>query len=762
LRCGLVLFIALGGWSLSAAEPDVQTVNVRGLQVGATTTITIDGDRLGGNPRLLLPFRAKSTVKPGATEKKVTLDVELGGSIVPGYHHLRLATDGGVSLPVIIGVDRLPQLPPSQSIGQLPCTMTGTVINSSIDETTFTGKAGEKVLVEIEAQRLGSKLRPVVHLYGPKRVQVGWSWPTAALHGDTRLEATLPADGTYTIAVHDLEYAGPPPGFFRLKVGQWSQVDQVFPPVAGKESKSVELIGPGNPVRVDLPAMATGPYAKLDFPKDGLWSGPRPIVELSGRPEMLEQPANGKAQDLPAGPVAVSGRLGTAFEEDLYRLPVTPGTRLRLEVFAERLGSPIDVALVVRNEAGAEVARAEDSPGTLDPALEYAVPDRVTAIQVGVIDSQGRGGPRGIYRLTVDPVPPAGPPEPRLFTPGQRVSLANGGRYVLPVFADRRGYAGRIDLAASGLQPSAKIEGTTIAADADGVLVTITAIGAGPAGVTNWHGRTADGRDVPVVLRGHPLERLQPWLATELAFAPTTAKADEFTLDWRGLAADAGLSPAGKLALPVKVQRADPAAPVRFTLLTSQAPPLANGQPNPNAAIRAERPVELAAKATDAEVPVVVPPELSADAYDVAVQAELLAADKRAVLATAFTPVRRLAVKRPVALKLEGPATVEAKLDPKAGATVEVVGQVERLNGFKGEATVTLTGVPAGVRADPVTVKADATRFTMKVVVPPTTPPGETKGLKLAATVAPDPKQPNQRVRGRDVDLTLVVQAGKK
>ena len=57
------------------------------------------------------------------------------------------------------------------------------------------------------------------------------------------------------------------------------------------------------------------------------------------------------------------------------------------------------MALVIRNDAGAELARAEDSPGTLDPMLEYAVPDKVTSIVVCVLDAQGRGGPRGIYRL---------------------------------------------------------------------------------------------------------------------------------------------------------------------------------------------------------------------------------------------------------------------------------------------------------------------------------------------------------------------------
>ena len=72
-------------------------------------------------------------------------------------------------------------------------------------------------------------------------------------------------------------------------------------------------------------------------------------------------------------------------------------------MFAERYGSPLDAALVVRNEQGTELARVEDSPGTLDPILEYTVPATVTAVVVGVVDSQGRGGPGAVYRLVVEP-----------------------------------------------------------------------------------------------------------------------------------------------------------------------------------------------------------------------------------------------------------------------------------------------------------------------------------------------------------------------
>src|SRR5206468_10355571 len=130
----------------------------------------------------------------------------------------------------------------------------------------------------------------------------------------------------------------------------------------------------------------------------------------------------------------------TADDEPRYRVPVKPLTKVRLEIFAERIGSPIDIALVVRNEKGDQLARAEDSPGTLDPILEYAVPDKMTSIIVGVVDAQGRGGPRGIYRLVIEPQGLRR--DFRLTTGVQRVSLPFGGRMVAPVFAERRGYPG--------------------------------------------------------------------------------------------------------------------------------------------------------------------------------------------------------------------------------------------------------------------------------------------------------------------------------
>lgn len=80
-------FFVLGP-SIPAAEPAIRNLDIRGLRVGGTTALTLDGDDFGKTPRLLLPFAAMQTLKPGATDKRAVFDVALANDVVPGYYHL--------------------------------------------------------------------------------------------------------------------------------------------------------------------------------------------------------------------------------------------------------------------------------------------------------------------------------------------------------------------------------------------------------------------------------------------------------------------------------------------------------------------------------------------------------------------------------------------------------------------------------------------------------------------------------------------------
>ncbi len=158
----------------------------------------------------------------------------------------------------------------------------------------------------------------------------------------------------------------------------------------------------------------------------------------------------------------------------------------------------------------------------------------------------------------------------------------------------------------------------------------------------------------------------------------------------------------------------------------------------------------------EADFGVLVPPELPAPVYDMTIQAELLTADKQRVQATTFAPVRRMSVRMPVVVQLAGAAQIDVSLEPAKGATVMIAGKVERREGLTGDVAVTLAGLPVGASAAAVTVKADATDFSISLVLPANLPAGEIKGLKLSANAAA-PGNTALRVRSRDVDLVLVV-----
>ena len=394
--------------------------------------------------------------------------------------------------------------------------------------------------------------------------------------------------------------------------------------------------------------------------------------------------------------------------------------KVRFEVFADRLGSPIDTVLVVRNEAGVELARAEDSPGSLDPILEYTVPDKVKAIQVGVVDSQGKGGSRGLYRLTIDTISPAVTrSDCELITPTRRISLPTAGSTLVPVWFGSRGYTGAIELATTSIPAGLKIEGLTIPPGAEGTLVSLKGSGAAIApSVTRWQGKDKDGREHSVMQKDHSMARLQPWLATEIALAGIAGKGQEFQVEWKAPKANDVIVFGRRWPLAVKCTRTGVTGPVRLSLLTSQLPPLVNNQPDLNKTIRLEKPIEIAPMASESEVALLIPVELPGEMYDLAIQAELLSADKKTVISTAYTSVRRLPTRLPMALKVSTPARMDVTLDATKGALLEIAGKVERFEGSMGEVLITLTGLPPGVAASPLTVKAGDSNFQFKLSCP--------------------------------------------
>jgi hypothetical protein len=580
--------------SLHAAPPVVSGVDLRGLQIGKPTTLVIIGTDLLPNPRLLTTARiAKQTLKDGAKPERITIEVELAEGSQPGLENWWLVTDSGVSARSTFATDQLPQKAFAEKTESLPVALHGTISGSQVRDVTFTGKAGQEILCEVEAQRIESKLRPVLKLYGPGNVMLKWSLPLTALRGDTRLEAKLPADGEYRLQVHDLQFAAAAPGHFRVKIGQWSYADLAFPSTVQRgTSAEVQLVGRAGETRtVRLPSNADGQAAPAPWAEPATSSGPQAAVWLSDSPELVEERTGSAAQSLPALPVAVNGRISKPGEEDAYELTVEPGTDVDMDVTADVHGSPIDAELEVRDIKGARLAINDDSPDGPDPRLTYKVPKDVTKIVAVIRDVNGNGGPRCIYRFhaAVKAAEKTGGFTLKVIEDSHTLEMGRTG--VFKVEAVRDGYEGPIELAFDHLPEGVKISGQTIPAQATGTLLALSSDKPMQPVITTLKGRAKNVETV-AHFDSALLGKFQPWLENDLALAGAQKSEVQFSASW-GLGADAKKVPlSGKLILPVKCSRPlGHDGPVRLTLLTSQARQFTKGVVDPLRNLREEKAV---------------------------------------------------------------------------------------------------------------------------------------------------------------------------
>ncbi len=805
--------------SLHAAPPVVSGVDLRGLQIGKPTTLVITGTDLLPNPRILTTARiAKQTLKDGAKPDRIALEIELAPGSQPGLENWWLVTDNGVSARSVLATDAMLQTVFAEKIASLPAALHGTLTASQVREVTFPGKAGQEIICEIEAQRIESKLRPVLKLYGPGNTLLKWSLPQTALRGDTRFEVKLPADGDYRVTVNDLQFTAAAPAHFRLKIGKWSYADLAFPSTVQRgTSAEVQLVGRDGETRtVRLPSNAEGRAVPAPWADAATSSGPQPAVWLSDLPELVEQRTGSAPQALPALPVAVNGRISAPGESDAYDITVQPETEVELQVFADSLGSPIDAELELLDAKGARLAINDDDGKSPDPRLIYKVPKEVTKLTAVVHDVNGNGGPHCIYRLQATVRAGTKPADFSLAMIEDSHTLQPGRAGVIKVEAKRDGYDGPIDLQFEHLPDGVKVSGQKIPAQATATLVTLSSDKPVTAVIAALKGRGKD-REVPAAFESAQLGKFQPWLENDLALASAAKPEVQFDAAW-GKAADVKKIPlAGKLTLPVTCGRTPGHdGPVRLTLLTSQARQFTNNAVDATKMLREEKamlieedkktqqafdavtaaetalaaaekaitaakddaakdaaekkkeaaqttlektPQALTAAAkemkNDVEFVLLVPAELPEIPHQIAFKAELLKRDRRTVEAVAYTPVREVPVVNPLVLKLNPPAP--AKLDARAGASLELTGTVERIEGATGDVTLTLAGLPSGVTATPasVVVKASEKQFKFALKVPANFKPGDFPGLKISGTGRPFGG--NLNVRTRDMEVTMKV-----
>lgn len=697
---GLALVCCLASQALAA--PQIDIASLRGLTIGQTTRLTLRGKQLGPNPEVKLDFPAAAIrILPESNAERLELEIDLAAEVQPKHGHLRVASETGISAPITLGIDRLPEAVFSEKIESLPIALSGNLSGSQLLSTTFSGKAGQLVIAEVEAQRLGSKLQPLVSIVDQRGTQLAYSSREVTLQGDARVEVKLPADGIYTIRLQDVLFKGTSPGHFRLKVGQFDYADLQLPlAVTSQENQGA------------APATET----------TGLFSGPRPKAYASGLTEVTVGPGDQPADaSLGAAPIGINSVLSEPKEKDAFLIDVTPGTKYRAEVFAQRLHSPVDAVLEIRKPDGGMLASSDDQGNTPDPATTFDVPKGVNQVSVSVHDVTRAGGPLHLYRIAVTPANHA---DFHVHIPSPAINIPAGGSAVMEVIAQRRGFGGPIALAFPQLPEGVQVSLNEIPAGADRALVTFTASAeAKQSAVVPVMGKAkAKEQEVLRVAAVGTDAGGFGLVASEENLGIGILQKPKLTLAYGVTPAPTALALGQPISLAVKVQRGEgQTGPVRFSLVTSQVIPQDKGKPDMSKAIKLEGNPILAADQSEMTLVLTAPQELKDIAWDVAVKGELLSDDKKQVKASATTEAARLTMGSPIFLALTGESIVRLK------------GKISRAGGFKEAVTIVTEGLPKEAKAAPVEVAADKSDFVVEITLPPGIQAKQLAGVKLIA-----------------------------
>jgi hypothetical protein len=155
-------------------------------------------------------------------------------------------------------------------------------------------------------------------------------------------------------------------------------------------------------IELDLPTDAKPGGVKLTAVREGLESPAYTLPIRDDLPVVAEKEPNDGfdgAQPIHV-PCAVEGTIKNERDPDVYRFEGKKGEKVRVEVQAARLGSPVDALVSVYDATRRLIDQADDTDGSPDPVLVVTLP-RDGTFFVTVIDAHDLGGPNFGYRLVV-------------------------------------------------------------------------------------------------------------------------------------------------------------------------------------------------------------------------------------------------------------------------------------------------------------------------------------------------------------------------
>jgi hypothetical protein len=509
-----------------AQAPGVTSLFPAGGQVGTVVEAAVTGSNLADVQALLVSGRGVQIERlPGGSATACPVKLTIAPNAEAGTREIRLVTRNGVSNGAQLWVGRYPaarekepndRMAEAQALPSFPVTVDGQVDKAAdVDRYPFQVAAGETWVFSINAAQHRSDLDPYLTLFDSRGRSIAFAMETFGK--DPRLVHTFAAAGKYTVEVRDSLFRGGAGYTYRLSLGKLPVVTR-WSPLGGRRGQTVQValaginLGATKELQVALPGEAG--RSSFRVTPDTAQGPANPIdLLIEDQPEVEEHEPNNEvkaAVRTPALPLRASGRIDAKGDRDLFAFTATEKQALSVDLQARRIGSRLDSVIRVLDATGKELASNDDAVGR-DSRLTFTAP-AAGEYFAEVRSLSGKGGDDYFYLLRI-----GAPPTPDFalsVTPDNPTAPA-GGAVVLTVTADRRGYAGDIQLRAENLPAGITVSAGTLRSGQNSAILTLTAAAGTPLAYTPVRivGTAGiGGQGVARVAVGQ--ERFQPPLAT--------------------------------------------------------------------------------------------------------------------------------------------------------------------------------------------------------------------------------------------------------
>lgn len=437
--------------------------------------------------------------------EEITLQVTIAKDATLGDREVRLISPLGMSNPLFFQVGNIREVSESESgdkknsndktpdpvVGdKLPVVINGQIMPGDVDRFSFKAKKGTKLVIAASVRALIPYLadavpgwfQAVLALYDSEGNEVAFA-DALGFRQDPVIYYEVPKDGEYVIQIWDAIYRGREDFVYRLAMGELPYITSIFP-LGGRAGTKVEveLTGWNLPVK-QVPIDATydrkRPVRSFTVRNGDLVSN-RINVPIDMITEMMEKEPNDtpeQAQEVPSMPIIINGRIDKPGDVDIFRFEGHAAEHIIAEVYARRLGSPLDSLVRLTDAEGKEIAVSDDYEDKGTPLLTHHADSRLAGNlpasgthYIRVMDSQRRGGPEYGYRLYIRQPRP----DFELRVVPSSIIAKPGSCAVITVHALRRdGFTGEIPLELEDAPPGFTLQGAVIPANQDKVRMTL-------------------------------------------------------------------------------------------------------------------------------------------------------------------------------------------------------------------------------------------------------------------------------------------------